>query len=229
MNPIKKSSQHHPDCADEHDHTSLYGELICHFPYAVFSVALGLVVLSLLSVVPLSVADRQESSNLMFHCFHFIHILFAATGTFITFSRFSSNISRAILVSIVSPIVFCSLSDVIIPYIGGNMLGVTMSFHLCFLTEYANIVPFWVVGILNGFALSKDHHSKQGLYSLFSHAAHIVVSSLASLFYLVSHGFFNWHESIGSVFIFLVIAVVIPCTLSDVVVPMMIARADKKI
>lgn len=222
------SAHHHPDCSDTHDHNSLYSELICHFPYAVFSVALGLVILSFLSVMPLSNQMRASSSDLMFHCFHFIHILFASTGTYVTFARFSSNKSRAFLVSILSPIFFCSLSDVIIPYIGGNMLGVTMSFHLCFLSEYMNIVPFLVAGILNGFALSKDHHSKQGLYSLFSHAAHIVVSSLASLFYLVSHGFYDWHESIGTVFIFLVIAVVIPCTLSDVVVPMLIARADKK-
>ncbi len=229
MKEVCKCAAHASEGCVDHDHNSLYGELLCHFPYAVFSVALGLVALGFLSF-PSAVEQtfHIRYANLLFHCFHFIHILFASTGTFITFSRFSSNTVRAFWISILSPIFFCSLSDVVIPYLGGNILGIQMTFHLCFLSELDNILPFLIAGILNGYALSKDHHSKQGLYSLFSHATHIVVSSLASLFYLVSHGFTEWYASIGTVFTFLLIAVVLPCTLSDVVVPMIIARADKK-
>ena len=69
---------------------------------------------------------------------------------------------------------------------------------------------------------------KQGGYSLSSHATHIFISSLASTFYLISHGFTNWYVSIGNVFVLLIIAVVVPCTLADVVVPMTMARLGKK-
>ena len=75
--------------------------------------------------------------------------------------------------------------------------------------------------------MSKHHNSKQWLYSISSHAVHILISSLASVFYLVSHGFTNWYAHIGNVFLFLIIAVVVPCTLSDVVTPMAFARRDK--
>ena len=53
------------------------------------------------------------------------------------------------------------------------------------------------------------------------------VSSLASTFYLVAHGFAHWHTQIGLVFLSLIVAVVIPCTLSDLVVPMTFARAGR--
>ena len=64
------------------------------------------------------------------------------------------------------------------------------------------------------------------LYAITSHVAHIFVSSLASTFYLVAHGFSNWYDNIGFVFLSMIVAVVIPCTLSDVVVPMTFAKAE---
>lgn len=220
-------SSHHDHDHDHSHESTLYHELLCHFPYAIFSVAFGLSLLSIISIIPFASGQYEVASDLLFHCFHFIHLVFAATGTIVTFLRFSSNKTRALIVGIISPIVFCTLSDVIIPYIAGQLLGVHMHLHFCFLTELYNVLPFLIGGILNGFALSADHQYKQGLYSVFSHTAHIMVSSLASLFYLVSHGFANWHESIGMVFVFLVLAVVIPCTLSDVVVPMVVAQSDR--
>ncbi len=214
---------------NEHVHKYTVGnELLCHLPYAIFSVAFGLGLLSFISLGMTDPKTMQKGSDMLFHSFHFMHIVFAATGSLITFLRFSRNIFKALVIGIFSTTFFCGLSDVVLPYIGGKMLGVPMHFHLCFASELPNVLPFLVVGIVNGFVMSKHHGGRQGLYSLFSHAIHILISSLASLFYLVSHGFVHWQEHIGIVFLFLVIAVVVPCTLSDVVVPMMFARADKK-
>ncbi|MDP3889201.1 MAG: hypothetical protein Q8Q25_01505 [bacterium] len=215
-------NEHH-----HHEHT-ITGELICHLPYAIFSVALGLGLLSLISIANMGQDQITKSSNILFHSFHFIHIVFAATGTLLTFLRFSRNTVKALIVGIFSPAIFCTLSDVVLPYLGGRVLGVNMHFHLCFYNELHNVVPFLFVGIFNGFVMSKHYQHRQGLYSLFSHAMHILVSSLASLFYLVSQGFTYWYTSIGVVFLFLVVAVVVPCSLSDVVVPMIFAKTDKK-
>lgn len=76
--------------------------------------------------------------------------------------------------------------------------------------------------------MSRHNQENQRMYSIFSHFIHIFVSSLAATFYLLAHGFMDWHKDIGFVFIFIIIAVVIPCTLSDVVVPMTYARMTKK-
>lgn len=220
---------HHDDLHDHED--TLKSELVHHLPYAIFAVALALSVLSFFSFIARGFDEpviMHKSFKMLFHSFHFMHLVFAATGTVVMFRRFSSSIFWALVLGVLSPIVFCTLSDSVLPYLGGRALGVDMSFHLCFFTELVNVIPFLVVGIVNGLILSGHHSSKQGFYSVFSHAVHILVCAMAATFYLVSHGFTDWHKQIGAVFVFLIIAVVIPCTLSDVVVPMSFARARTK-
>ena len=168
------------------------------------------------------IARREACSgyHMLFHSFHFLHILFAATGTIITFSRFSHSFWQALVVGTISPIFFCMLSDVLFPYLAGRLLGVDMELHICFHRELQNVIPFLGVGIFNGLVLRLHHSSMLRVFSLGSHFIHILISSLAALFYMVSHGFTNWYDSMGILFLFLVIAIVIPCTFSDVVVPM---------
>ena len=215
-----------------HDHdNSLRSELLHHLPYAIFSVAFALIILSFITLFFANFSDpkvARTGASMLFHSFHFMHIVFAATGTLITFRRFCPNIFPALLIGIWSPALFCTLSDSILPYLGGRALGVAMSFHLCFFTELANVLPFLFIGILNGFVLSRHSQDHQKVYSIFSHFIHIFVSSLASTFYLVAHGFMDWYKDIGFVFLFIIIAVVIPCTLSDVVVPIAYARFAKR-
>lgn len=217
----------HHDHHEGHDHT-IYEEFICHLPYAIFSVALALTVISFIALPGQATKELSCKSDILFHSFHFMHIVFAATGTMATFLRFSKNYLLALLVGTISPSIFCLLSDAVLPYLGGQMFGVHMHWHACFATELHNVLPFLIVGVINGIVLSKHPESRQSLYSLFSHFVHILVSSLASTFYLVSHGFTNWYSNIGFVFLFLVVAVVVPCTLSDVIVPMMLAKGSAK-
>lgn len=229
--------KHSHDHLHSHDHghshngeNTVLHELFCHMPYAIYSVAFSLIILSIYSVFSMGLdpAIIKKGSKALFHSFHFMHIVFAATGTIVTFCRFSKNYWRALIVGIVSPTFFCILSDAVLPYIGGTLLGVDMHFHMCFFKEPQRVVPFLIVGIINGLVMSRHHESKQGGYSLSSHATHIFISSLASTFYLISHGFTNWYASIGNVFVLLIIAVVVPCTLADVVVPMTMARLGSK-
>jgi len=65
-------------------------------------------------------------------------------------------------------------------------------------------------------------------YSVGFHFFHIFISSMASVLYLVSFGFHNWWNQMGFVFLFMIFAVLIPCTLADIVTPMLFAKAKKK-
>ena len=47
------------------------------------------------------------------------------------------------------------------------------------------------------------------------------------MMYLISNGMHDWMPYMGILFAFLVVAVVVPCTLSDVVVPVYAARLGK--
>ena|SRR3990167_4133055 len=214
----------------KHEH-SITEELTCHTPYAIFSVAFGLTILSFMgffSYGAFELSTIQKGTHELFHTFHFMHIVFAATGTLITFFRFSKNLIKGLVLAVVSTSVFCSLSDIVFPYFGGLLLGLPMQFHFCWYSELHNILPFLIVGLINGIIMSSHHSSRQSLYSIFSHFIHISISSFASLFYLASQGYADWGSNIGLIFLLLIVAVVVPCTFADVIVPMAFARADKK-
>ncbi len=218
----------------EHEHEGrIWAELLHHLPYAVFSLALGLVILSFLDVFGLNQMGHAHDhetlggAHLLFHSFHFLHIIFAMTGCLVTFSRFSKNILKGIVVAFISSLFFCTLSDIILPYLSGIILGVHMHFHFCLIDEWHNVLPFYFIGLVNGLVMSRHNSALKGMYSVGSHFGHILISSLASLFYLISEGFNNWAPLMGLMFFFLVVAVVIPCTLADVVVPIFFAKPRK--
>lgn len=216
-----------------HGHHSLSKELLHHLPYAIFSLAIGFVVLSILYFIGLSSpqgAGLSRGYHILFHSFHYLHIVFATTGTFITFIRFSNRVFAGIILSLISPAIFCTLSDVALPALAGKVLGVSMHVHVCFfsLPDLMNVIPFMIVGVLNGLVLRRHSESSLSFFSVSSHFVHILISSLAALFYMVSYGFTAWPSMMGLLLFFLAIAVVIPCTISDVVVPMYFARGIKK-
>jgi len=80
------------------------------------------------------------------------------------------------------------------------------------------------MGLVCGLALNRHHESSLGFFSLASHFVHILISSLAALFYVAAGGFSQWPHVMGWLFFFIVIAVVIPCTVSDIIIPMYFAR-----
>jgi len=224
-------NRHHDNiCCATHTQTIL-GELVNHLPYTIFSVALSFVLLSFTTFFSILQGNNQlvlKGTNVLFHIFHFMHLVFAGTGALLSYHRLAKGIIKPILFTIFSTGFFCVLSDTILPYVGGVLLGIPMFFHICFIHEFWQVLPFLVIGVLNGVIISNYNKELQISYLFFSHFTHILVSSLASAFFFISHGFSNWYEYSGWVFLFLIIAVVIPCSLSDVVIPMVIARADKK-
>lgn len=219
----------HEDGALLEHHHSIREEIVCHLPYAIFSVALSLLVLSFLSMGD----DPDVASDVayrLFHNFHYLHILFASTGAILTFRKYSKNVLSGLLVGFLVPTLFCTLSDSIIPYLGGRLVNLDMHFHWCFISHLNVVIPFLVAGVVNGWVMSKHSSSRQLFYTLGFHFFHIFISSMASVLYLVAFGYHNWWEQMGFVFVFLIGAVLIPCTLSDIVIPMIFAlvRHSKK-
>ena len=159
-----------------------------------------------------------------FHNFHYIHLLFAGTGAVLVYRKYSRSLLGAFAVGFIVPAIFCTLSDSILPIVGGYYIGLDMHYHLCFVDHLTSVLPFLFIGILNGFAMSSHSKSQQLFYSQGSHFFHILVSAMASILYFVGFGFSDWHSHLGFVFLFMIFAVLIPCTLSDVVVPMLFAR-----
>lgn len=223
------NDSHHHDTDQgsllEHHHT-LMGEILCHLPYAIFSVAFAMICLSFLSYASFG-QEQSAVSYRLFHSFHFLHLLFAATGTMLTFRRYSNNLALGLAVGFAVPAIFCTLSDAFLPYLAGTALNLNMHFHWCFLSHLDTVLPFLLVGMLNGWIMSSHPRNLHFFYSVGFHFVHIFISSMASILYLVSFGFSEWWAQMGFVFIFLILAVLIPCTLSDIVVPMLFAKTPK--
>ncbi|RLG14451.1 MAG: hypothetical protein DRN66_02050 [Candidatus Nanohalarchaeota archaeon] len=65
-------------------------------------------------------------------------------------------------------------------FIAGTLLGVKMHMHICILQHPQIVLPL-AVGIFAGLIVPKNTKS-----TILSHSAHVLVSSAASIFYLVS-------------------------------------------
>lgn len=227
-------------CHDEHDSHSqnhshhhshqqhaVLTEILCHLPYAIFAVAFSMVLLSLISFFSYNNYQGVLCYRL-FHIFHFLHLLFAATGTMLTYRRYSTRVMGAILTGFFVPAIFCTVSDAFLPYIGGLMVGLKMQFHWCFLSHLDTVIPFLVVGMINGWVTSSHPANVRIFYSIGFHFLHILISSMAAILYLVSFGFTEWWSYMSFVFLFLIFTVLVPCTLSDIVVPFFFAHRKKE-
>jgi len=171
---------------------------------------------------PANAAVMKSASKGLFHVFHPLHMLLSAIATTAMFWRHDRNLLKAIITGVIGSIGICGISDVGLPYLSGWVLGVEMEFHWCILSHPMMVIPFMVVGVFTGLvAASAVENATQ-----FSHAGHVFASSAASIFYLISFGLTGWIDQVGIVFVVVVIAVVIPCCLSDIVFPLLVADRE---
>ncbi len=167
----------------------------------------------------------SDFSRLFFHLFHPVHMLFSAAATAAMFSRYERRAFKAIVVGLIGAIGVCGISDVIMPHVSLTLLGVQAPWHLCVWEDPGLVLPFAVVGVLIGVATAGS--TKQS--TIVSHSLHVLASTMASIFYMVGPlGVVAWIHDLGQVFIFVVLAVMIPCCLSDVVFPLLMSSAAKE-
>ncbi len=191
-------------------------ELSHHLPYTIISslIAMG-IVWYFGTTKPETLVIQAQGS---FHILHALHVCLSAIATTSVFWRYERRVAKALVVGLLGTIVPCGLSDYLFPFIGGRILGQAMELHLCIVEHPTLVIPFAALGVVGGLMFEE----RMAGSSFFSHGAHVFVSSLASLLYLVSFGFTAWMTNMGLVFpVFLVVvlAVWIPCCISDIVIP----------
>ena len=194
-------------------------ELGAHLPYSIFGVLVGVVILGLLTFFTIILDVRHllpRASEELFHVFHPAHILLSAIVTTAMFWKHEKRFIKTLLVGLFGSVAICGLSDILFPYMGGRILGIEMHLHICILEHPYIIIPFAFIGVLVGFlvpgAIEKSTE--------FSHSIHVLVSSMASILYLISFGVTDWIRVAGGIFLITIIAVMIPCCLSDIVFPL---------
>ncbi|MBT4594842.1 hypothetical protein HOD08_03110 [bacterium] len=214
-------------CSSKHDCCTgnFFNDIAHHLPCAIFAVGLSIILTGILTAICPDLSAFAKNSRQLFHTLHYVHLLFASTGTVLVYRKISNaGIFSSILVGTITPAIFCTLSDAVLPCIGGQLLGLNVEMHWCFLHHFTSVLPFLALGVFNGILVSSRCVDKTFSSTLTYHSAHIFVSAMASMLYLVAYGLSSWGHYMGSILCILVVAVVVPCTLSDLVIPTLCAK-----
>jgi len=213
-----------PDKSEVKSNRPLISELVTHLPFTIFSVAVGLIFLGLITFVSRSTGQltgegEVESLIDLYHLFHPLHILFSAMATTAMFWRYDKKWIKAAVIGILGSIGICGLSDIFIPYVAGFLLGIHMKLHICIIQHPMLVVPFLFFGIVISFLIPNEQKS-----TIISHTFHVLLSTMASILYLVGHGLTDWIHIAGMVFIYTVIAVMLPCCTRDIIFPLLLVN-----
>ena len=194
-------------------------QLARHAPFTALGAVAGIITMV---IVVFSNAPR-EVSNALFYTLHPLHVVLSALATAAMYRlNGKGEFWKVALIGYTGSIGIATLSDAIIPYLGGRLLDVPMEFHLPFI-ETAKM-PFigietWkivnsaaVIGILLGYWKPSTR---------FPHFGHTMLSTWASLFNFIAFGIASWIPLLPFVFLFLFLSVWLPCCLSDIVYPLL--------
>lgn len=197
-------------------------ELGRHAPYTAVGAAAGIIVMV---AVVCSGASRGVSEG-VFYTLHPLHVLLSALATTSMYRRGGKGkLWLAALVGYTGAIGVATVSDALIPFLGGGLLGAEMHFHLPFVDPD----PMPVIGIAKwivvnsaaaaGIAIALVRPATRS-----PHLGHVLLSTWASLFGFTAFGDANWLALAPLVFVFLFLAVWLPCCVSDIVYPLLWAR-----
>ncbi|MCJ7743570.1 MAG: hypothetical protein MUO99_03315 [Dehalococcoidales bacterium] len=197
-------------------------ELKHHVPFT----ALGSVTGILIMLIVVLAKVPSSFSTAAFDALHPLHVVLGAIVTTSMYKKHTNpRIWTAILVGYTGAVGIATLSDAVIPYLGGALLGIKMEFHVPFIDT--NRVPglgieTWL--LVNLAALAGILIGYWRPTTKLPHAGHILVSTWASLFYFTAFGVAQWLPLIPLVFLFLFMAVWVPCCTSDIVFPLLFVR-----
>ena len=197
-------------------------ELKHHIPFTIFG-ALTAIILIVIIIAGNLLPRIIPISEQVFFILHPTHVFLSALATTTLYLKYSSkNIWLAIFIGYTGSIGIATLSDSIIPYLGEILLGLPHAHaHIGFIEKpfITNIPAF--IGI--GLAYWKG-------YSTFPHSGHVLISTWASSFHIfMAIGVALTFLQIIGIFVFLFLAVWIPCCTSDIIYPLLFSRQKQDI
>ncbi|MDP8266242.1 MAG: hypothetical protein P9M07_04775 [Candidatus Aceula meridiana] len=196
-------------------------ELTHHAPFTIFGALFGISLMIFFQGMP------REMAHNAFYVLHPLHVVLSALATTAMYRRHKCaesgkkcHILPLILIGYVGAVGIATLSDSVIPYLGETLLNMpNREMHVGFIERWWLINPLAFLGI--GIAYFWPH-------TKFPHGAHVLISTWASLFHVIM--------AIGnplsllayiSIFVFLFLAVWLPCCASDIAFPLLFVKNKK--
>lgn len=197
-------------------------ELRRHAPFTALGALTGIIIMATIVFGEIP----SHVSHITFYTLHPIHVVLSALVTTAMYTKYrKAKFWLAILIGWTGSIGIATISDAVIPYLGGALLRVPMEFHVPFIETTK--MPFIGIGkwkVINSAALAGSAIGYWKQTTKFPHAGHVLLSTWASLFYFMSFGVADWIPLLPFVFLFLFLAVWIPCCTSDIVYPLLFVR-----
>jgi len=188
-------------------------ELKRHVPFTVFGAATGI---AIMVIIVFSDAS-PKISYAFFYILHPFHVVLSALVTTAMYRLHTrGKLWIAILIGYTGSIGIATISDAIIPYVGVYLLGIKIPLIIPFMAKWwINLLAF--IGIIIGFLKPTTK---------FPHAGHVLLSAWASLFLIMQHQITIAGWMFPFIFLFLFLAVLIPCCMSDIIYPLLFIRKD---
>lgn len=187
----------------------IVNELKEHAPFTAFGAITGIIIMVIIVLVNVP----SGISEAIFYTLHPSHVVLSAIATTAMYRKYGSDkVWAAILIGYTGSIGIATLSDAIIPYLGGVLLNIEIEFEVPFIKEWWLVNPAALIGIAIGYR-------KQ--ITKLPHWGHVFLTTWASLFYFTAFGTATWIPLLPFIFLFLFLAVWIPVCLSDIVFPLL--------
>lgn len=193
-------------------------ELKEHIPFTALGAVTGIIITVIVDLVDVP----SHISYTAFYVSHPLHVLLSALVTTSMYMKYKKGtLWVAILIGWTGSIGIATISDAIIPYLGGTLLHIPMEFEVPF-TEH-----WWLnLVALAGIAIGYRRQTTK-----IPHFGHVLLSTWASLFYILAFGHIadNWIHLLPFIFLILFLAVWIPCCLSDIVYPLLFVKKEPEL
>ncbi|MBT4824372.1 hypothetical protein HN695_07150 [Candidatus Woesearchaeota archaeon] len=188
-------------------------ELKHHTPFTFIGAISGIVIMLLFYKIPAMLSSQ------IFYVLHPMHVILSALVTASIYKKYSKKVNPLLLIFVgyMGSVGIATISDSIIPYIGEIMFNLpNPGLHLGFIEKWWLVNPLAFLGI----AIAYFNPTTK-----FPHAGHVLLSTWASLFHIMM--------ALGGtispiltiiIFIFLFIAVLVPCCLSDIIFPLLFVK-----
>ncbi len=192
-------------------------ELKEHSPFTMFGALTGIILMMVFRNM------SYEAAHTLFYVFHPLHVCLSAIVTTALYRKYIAGekpsikmFLKVLAVGYVGSVIIGTISDSIIPFWGEVVLNMPdRHVHIGFIEKWWLINPLALIFIV--FAYNRP-------VTKLPHAGHVLISTWASLFHMMMASGHEHPVSYFSIFIFLFLAVWLPCCFSDIVFPLLFVK-----
>ncbi len=193
----------------------IHHELEEHIPFTALASLIAIVLMSIL-LAKTSLINYAVSA---FWILHPAHIFFSSIVSAAIFYKYKKNFILALISGVIISMIIGSLSDIIFPYLGSLLFKIPITFELPALKAPLLIFAVSFLGSFLGILTR---------FTKFPHFLHVLNSLFASLLYIFAYSTNLSFITYIAIFIITTVSVVIPCCLSDIVLPIIFQNKTKR-